>query len=117
MCCWFDHFIRSEAPNWYCSRKLKPALNRPGHPAFLSTALDLVDLSEPGESSGGGTKDQRRRSPVRRKASSASPRRHTRPEGTELIQVEVEHLPASPRTPERISLDSGTYTQEAHDIT
>ncbi|XP_071347589.1 PEX5-related protein isoform X2 [Trachinotus anak] len=90
--------------------------------AVLSTALDLVDLSEPGGSSGGssggsnggssgsssaggGNKD-RRRSPLRRKGSSRSPRRRGRPEETELIQVEVEHLPASPRTPERISLDS-----------
>ncbi|XP_026219190.1 PEX5-related protein isoform X2 [Anabas testudineus] len=82
--------------------------------AVLSTALDLVDLSEPGESSGGsnggrssssGKKDQRR-SPLRRKGSSKSPRRRARPDETELIQVEVEHLPTSPRTPERISLDS-----------
>ncbi|GLD71361.1 PEX5-related protein-like isoform X1, partial [Lates japonicus] len=56
--------------------------------AVLSTALDLVDLSEPGRQWG------------------QSPRRRGRPEETELIQVEVEHLPASPRTPERISLDS-----------
>ncbi|XP_045898226.1 PEX5-related protein-like, partial [Micropterus dolomieu] len=91
----------------------------------LSTALDLVDLSEPGESSTGSNggssgsssvggsssnKDQRRspqrRSPLRRKGSPRSPRCRTRPDETELIQVEVEHLPASPRTPERISLDS-----------
>ncbi|XP_036941206.1 PEX5-related protein isoform X1 [Acanthopagrus latus] len=81
--------------------------------AVLSTALDLVDLSEPGESSGGSnggssgsSNKEQRRSPLRRKASSRSPRRRTRPDETELIQVEVEHLPASPRTPERISLDS-----------
>ncbi|CAJ1073163.1 PEX5-related protein isoform X1 [Xyrichtys novacula] len=103
--------------------------------AVLSTALDLVDLSDPGESSGGsnggsvgghsvgghsvgghsvgghsvgvsiGNKEQRR-SPLRRKGSSKSPRRKTRPDETELIQVEVDHLPPSPRTPERISLDS-----------
>ncbi|XP_037618905.1 PEX5-related protein isoform X2 [Sebastes umbrosus] len=96
--------------------------------AVLSTALDLVDLSEPGDDGGGGgvssggggggggggvssgggggsNKDQRR-SPLRRKGSSRSPRRRTRPDETELIQVEVEHLPDSPRTPERISLDS-----------
>eukprot|EP00064_Thunnus_orientalis_P020692 superscaffoldBa00005831_g20837 len=52
-----------------------------------------------------GNKD-RRRSPLRRKGSSRSPRRRMRPDETELIQVEVEQLPASPRTPERISLDS-----------
>ncbi|XP_031697125.1 PEX5-related protein-like, partial [Anarrhichthys ocellatus] len=85
--------------------------------AVLSTALDLVDLSEPADSTGGSNggvsgvsgsssnKDQRR-SPLRRKGSSRSPRRRTRPDETELIQVEVEHLPASPRTPERVSLDS-----------
>ncbi|XP_023256919.1 PEX5-related protein-like [Seriola lalandi dorsalis] len=88
--------------------------------AVLSTALDLVDLSEPGESSGGSSGGSnggssgsssvgggsKRRSPLRRKGSSRSPRRRARPEETELIQVEVEHLPGSPRTPERISLDS-----------
>ncbi|KAL3989188.1 hypothetical protein ACER0C_013506 [Sarotherodon galilaeus] len=73
--------------------------------AVLSTALDLVDLSELGERSGGSNKEQRR-SPLRRKGSSKSPRRRVKPEETELIQVQVEHLPASPRTPERISLDS-----------
>ncbi|CAI5677102.1 PEX5-related protein isoform X1 [Oreochromis niloticus] len=73
--------------------------------AVLSTALDLVDLSELGERSGGSNKE-RRRSPLRRKGSSKSPRRRVKPEETELIQVQVEHLPASPRTPERISLDS-----------
>ncbi|XP_035491234.1 PEX5-related protein isoform X2 [Scophthalmus maximus] len=65
--------------------------------SVLSTALDLVDLSEPGRSS----KSRRRMSPLRR-----SPRRRARPEETELIQVEAEHRPASPRTPERASLDS-----------
>lgn len=77
-------------------------------PVVLSTALDLVDLSEPAlcsDGAGSSIKDQRR-SPLRRK-DSRSPRRRTRPDETELIQVEVEHLPASPRTPERTSLDSG----------
>ncbi|XP_041658976.1 PEX5-related protein-like isoform X2 [Cheilinus undulatus] len=82
--------------------------------AVLSTALDLVDLSDPGEGSGssdgGGvavvSNKEQRRSPLRRKGSSKSPRKRTKPDETELIQVEVEHLPASPRTPERISLDS-----------
>ncbi|XP_040911706.1 PEX5-related protein isoform X2 [Toxotes jaculatrix] len=107
-----DDFLsesRSDAP---CTRPLT------SNAAVLSTALDLVDLSEPGESSGGsnggssgsssvaGSDKDRRRSPLRRKGSSRSPRRRARPEETELIQVEVEHLPASPRTPERISLDS-----------
>nr|XP_040028368.1 PEX5-related protein isoform X1 [Gasterosteus aculeatus aculeatus] len=79
--------------------------------AVLSTALDLVDLSEPAlcsDGAGSSIKDQRR-SPLRRK-DSRSPRRRTRPDETELIQVEVEHLPASPRTPERTSLDSGGWS-------
>ncbi|XP_047446701.1 PEX5-related protein [Mugil cephalus] len=80
--------------------------------AVLSTSLDLVDLSDLGSTGnggggggGGGTKDRRRLSPLRRKGSSMSPRRRVKPEETELIQVEVGHL-SSPRTPERISLDS-----------
>ncbi|XP_062259935.1 PEX5-related protein isoform X2 [Platichthys flesus] len=68
----------------------------------LATALNLVDLSEPGEVSGG----RRRSRPLRRKGSSMSPRRRACPEETELIQVEVDHLPVRPRTPERVSLDS-----------
>ncbi|KAM6919874.1 PEX5-related protein [Lycodopsis pacificus] len=100
--------IRSDAPS---TRPLT------SNTAVLSTALDLVDLSEPADCTGGSTggvsgvsgssrnKDQRR-SPLGRKGISRSPRRRTRPDETELIQVEVEHLPASPRTPERVSLDS-----------
>ncbi|XP_041849022.1 PEX5-related protein isoform X2 [Melanotaenia boesemani] len=72
--------------------------------AVLSTTLDLVDLSDPGASS--TSIRELRRSPLRMKGSFKSPRRRVRTEETELIQVEVEHLPASPRTPERISLDS-----------
>lgn len=71
--------------------------------AVLSTALDLVDLSDPAQ-----PREHRvRKSPLRRKAGSRSPRHRTRTEETELIQVQVEPRPASPRTPERISLDSG----------
>ncbi|XP_061589060.1 PEX5-related protein-like isoform X2 [Cololabis saira] len=73
--------------------------------AVLSTALDLVDLSDSGDSSGRSNKNHWR-SPLRRKASSESARCQTRTQETELIQVEVEQLPTSPRTPERISLDS-----------
>ncbi|TKS79256.1 PEX5-related protein PEX2-related protein PEX5-like protein [Collichthys lucidus] len=115
------------------SRSDAPCRPLTSNTAVLSTALDLVDLSEPGESSGGSnggssvggsnggssvggsnrgssssssSSKEQRRSPLRRKTSSRSPRRRTRPDETELIQVEVEHLPGSPRTPERISLDS-----------
>ncbi|XP_071379199.1 LOW QUALITY PROTEIN: PEX5-related protein [Centroberyx affinis] len=94
-----DDFLsesRSDAP------PRRPPLT--SNTAVLSTALDLVDLSEPGESN--GSNEDRRRSPLRRKGSSKSPRRRRRPDETELIQVEVERLPSSPRTPERISLDS-----------
>uniref|UniRef100_UPI0037E9222E PEX5-related protein n=1 Tax=Semicossyphus pulcher TaxID=241346 RepID=UPI0037E9222E len=102
-----DDFLsesRSDAPS---SRPLT------SNTAVLSTALDLVDLSEPGEGSGGSnggssssSNREQRRSPLRRKGSSKSPRRRIKPDETELIQVEVQHLPGSPRTPERISLDS-----------
>uniref|UniRef100_A0A3P8RSB2 PEX5-related protein n=1 Tax=Amphiprion percula TaxID=161767 RepID=A0A3P8RSB2_AMPPE len=79
--------------------------------AVLTTTLDLVDLSEPSNgggiegSIGGSTRNSRKRSPLRRKGSSKSPRHRARADETELIQVEVEHL-SSPRTPERVSLDS-----------
>ncbi|XP_062412481.1 PEX5-related protein [Sardina pilchardus] len=73
--------------------------------AVLSTALDLVDLSE--------TTERRwswdRRSPLgsRREGRRCSPRRK-KPDETELIQVEPETEPPSPGplNPERISLDS-----------
>ncbi|XP_013885207.1 PEX5-related protein [Austrofundulus limnaeus] len=73
---------------------------RVSNTAVLSTALDLVDLSDPGES-----RNCRRKSPLRRrrKSSSKSPRHRTRTEETELVHVDV---PTSPRTPDRMSLDS-----------
>ncbi|TDH06406.1 hypothetical protein EPR50_G00132790 [Perca flavescens] len=80
--------------------------------AVLSTALDLVDLSEPGGCRGntehlsepGGCRGntKQRRSPVRRKGDSLSPRRQTRPEETELIQVEAQ----SPISLDSVSLPS-----------
>ncbi|KAF1383152.1 hypothetical protein PFLUV_G00128330 [Perca fluviatilis] len=80
--------------------------------AVLSTALDLVDLSEPGGCRGntehlsepGGCRGntEQRRSPVRRKGGSRSPRRQTRPEETELIQVETQ----SPISLDSVSLPS-----------
>lgn len=60
-----------------------------------------MDLSEPGQSGGGRIKEQRRRSPLRRKAGSLSPRRHSRPKDTDLVQVEAEFQP------DRISLGAG----------
>lgn len=88
-----DDFLsesRADAP----SSVPKPASNSAG----LSTSLDLVDLSEPGQSGGGRIKEQKRRSPLRRKAGSLSPRRHSRPKDTDLVQVEAEFQP------DRISL-------------
>uniref|UniRef100_A0A3Q4HG92 PEX5-related protein n=1 Tax=Neolamprologus brichardi TaxID=32507 RepID=A0A3Q4HG92_NEOBR len=72
--------------------------------AVLSSTLDLLDLSEPGE---------RRNSRDRKSAllsqgdsqKNSSHRKKT--DETELIQVEVEHTGPSMRTPERASLDSG----------
>ncbi|XP_077054893.1 PEX5-related protein isoform X2 [Siphateles boraxobius] len=66
--------------------------------AVLSSSLDLLDLSEPGERR--HSKD--RKSPL---SSKGTPYRR-KPDETELIQVDVEHsLPCS-RTPEKMSLDS-----------
>ncbi|KAL6103688.1 uncharacterized protein ACO6RY_13583 [Pungitius sinensis] len=81
--------------------------------AVLSTAVDLVDLSEPADCSEGAASSNKyqRTSPLRRN-DSRSPRHRTRPDETELIQVEVEHLPASPRTPERTSEDSGSRSTQ-----
>ncbi|KAK5611373.1 hypothetical protein CRENBAI_017641 [Crenichthys baileyi] len=88
------------------SHHLLEGLGSPGKAGVLSTALDLVDLGDPAE-----TRERRgRKSPLRRKAGSRSPRHRTRTEETELIQVQVEHLPASPKTPEIISLDSASLT-------
>ncbi|XP_062337965.1 PEX5-related protein [Osmerus eperlanus] len=79
--------------------------------AVLSTALDLVDLSEPGETSSGfnsrkGSSRARRSPTVPKRGSAKSSPRRRRPEDTELIQVEVDRSSPSPRTPERVSLDS-----------
>ncbi|XP_034147394.1 PEX5-related protein isoform X2 [Esox lucius] len=78
--------------------------------AVLSTALDLVDLSEPSDTGGRKGTVRERPSPSRPRNGSSknSPRRGRKMEETELIQVEVERSssPRTPRTPERVSLDS-----------
>ncbi|XP_058489335.1 PEX5-related protein isoform X1 [Solea solea] len=82
-----DDFLsesRSDAPS--SSSACPPTSNTAG-----VSSLDLVDLSEPGHSSGWSHKE-RRRSPLRRKGSSMSPRRRVTLEDTELIRVEAEHL-------------------------
>ena len=70
----------------------------------LSSTLDLLDLSEPGDRR--NSKD--RKSPL----SSLGKGQKNKPNSknmdeTELIQVEVEQTGPSIRTPERMSLDSG----------
>ena len=70
----------------------------------LSSALDLLDLSEPSEQRNGRDK----RSPLASRGEtpkSAALRKRT--DETELIQVEVEHTALTTRTPERRSMDSG----------
>uniref|UniRef100_A0A672M704 PEX5-related protein n=1 Tax=Sinocyclocheilus grahami TaxID=75366 RepID=A0A672M704_SINGR len=66
--------------------------------AVLSSSLDLLDLSEPGERR--HSKD--RKSPLSTKG---TPYRK-KPDETELIQVDVEQSIPCSRTPEKISLDS-----------
>uniref|UniRef100_A0A3Q0RUI6 PEX5-related protein n=1 Tax=Amphilophus citrinellus TaxID=61819 RepID=A0A3Q0RUI6_AMPCI len=72
--------------------------------AVLSSTLDLLDLSEPGERR--NSKD--RRSPLSFQGDSQKNNPHRKKtDETELIQVEVEQTGPSMRTPERASLDSG----------
>uniref|UniRef100_A0A3P9MVS6 PEX5-related protein-like n=1 Tax=Poecilia reticulata TaxID=8081 RepID=A0A3P9MVS6_POERE len=93
-----DDFLAESRSEAACGRP--PTSN----PAVLSTALDLVDLSDPAE-----TRHHRvAKSPVRRTAGSRSPRHktRTRTEETELVPVQLERRPAGPGTPDRTSLDS-----------
>ncbi|XP_053720565.1 PEX5-related protein isoform X4 [Synchiropus splendidus] len=73
--------------------------------AVLSSTLDLVDLSEPGE---------RRNSKDRKSSLSSQKNNHHRKktDETELIQVEVEHTGSSMRTKDRASLDSVTIASQ-----
>ncbi|XP_030288868.1 PEX5-related protein isoform X4 [Sparus aurata] len=72
---------------------------------FLSSTLDLLDLSEPGDRR--NSKD--RKSPLSSRGNSQKNNHHRKKtDETELIQVEVEHTRPSMRTPERASLDSVT---------
>ncbi|XP_076009233.1 PEX5-related protein [Genypterus blacodes] len=70
--------------------------------AVLSSTLDLLDLSEPGERKS----SKERKSPRGDGHKSNAHRKKT--DETELIQVEVEQTGPSSRTPERASLDSVT---------
>uniref|UniRef100_A0A671YZI4 PEX5-related protein n=1 Tax=Sparus aurata TaxID=8175 RepID=A0A671YZI4_SPAAU len=81
-------------------------LSRPvtSNTAVLSSTLDLLDLSEPGDRR--NSKD--RKSPLSSRGNSQKNNHHRKKtDETELIQVEVEHTRPSMRTPERASLDSG----------
>lgn len=70
----------------------------------LSSTLDLLDLSEPGEKK--SSKDKR--SPQSSRGNSQKKNCHRKKtDETELIQVEVEQTGKGVRTPERASTDSG----------
>ncbi|XP_031162937.1 PEX5-related protein isoform X1 [Sander lucioperca] len=71
--------------------------------AVLSSTLDLLDLSEPGERR--SSKDKR--SPLSSRGNSQKNNPHRKKtDETELIQVDVEQTGQSMRTPERASIDS-----------
>uniref|UniRef100_A0A8C8C452 PEX5-related protein n=1 Tax=Oncorhynchus tshawytscha TaxID=74940 RepID=A0A8C8C452_ONCTS len=78
--------------------------------AVLSSALDLVDLSEPSERSSRKVSVRERPSPLGpcKGNSKNSPRRGNRRDETELIQVEVKRASSArtPLAPERVSLES-----------
>ncbi|CAB1413025.1 unnamed protein product, partial [Pleuronectes platessa] len=74
-------------------------------PTVLSSTLDLLDLSEPGERR--SSKDKKITLTSRRDSQKNNHHRKKTDE-TELIQVEVEQTGPSMRTPERASLDSGS---------
>ncbi|XP_029988484.1 PEX5-related protein isoform X2 [Sphaeramia orbicularis] len=73
--------------------------------AVLSSTLDLLDLSEPGER----RNSRDRKSPLSSRGNSQKNTPHRKKtDETELIQVEVEQTGPNMRTPERASLDSVT---------
>ncbi|XP_071198543.1 PEX5-related protein-like isoform X2 [Salvelinus alpinus] len=73
--------------------------------AVLSSTLDLLDLSEPGERR---NSKQDKKSPLlsRGDGPKNTPHRKKTTDETELIQVDVEQTVPSSHTPERVSLDS-----------
>ncbi|CAL8253295.1 unnamed protein product [Merluccius merluccius] len=92
--------------DFLCETKCDGSRPRPvtSNTAVLSSALDLLDLSEPSEQRNGRDK----RSPRGEAQKSTALRKRT--DETELIQVEVEHTALNSRTPERVSLDSVNIT-------
>ncbi|KAJ3599605.1 hypothetical protein NHX12_033561 [Muraenolepis orangiensis] len=95
--------------DFLCETKCDGSRPRPvtSNTAVLSSALDLLDLSEPSEQRNGRDK----KSPL---GSRGEAQKNTtlrkRTDETELIQVEVEHTALKSRTPERVSLDSVNVT-------
>ncbi|KAJ8011453.1 hypothetical protein DPEC_G00058370 [Dallia pectoralis] len=85
--------------------------------AVLSTALDLVDLSEPSDTGSrkGSIRERPSPSRPRKGCSKNSPRRGRKMEETELIHVEVERS-SSPRTPERESVRSSSRLEKWEDV-
>uniref|UniRef100_A0A668AX66 PEX5-related protein n=1 Tax=Myripristis murdjan TaxID=586833 RepID=A0A668AX66_9TELE len=81
--------------------------------AVLSSTLDLLDLSEPGERR--SSKDKKSPLSLRGEGQKSNLHRKKTDE-TELIQVEVEQIGPSLRTPERVSLDSGRGTLQILDV-
>ncbi|XP_065811931.1 PEX5-related protein isoform X2 [Labrus bergylta] len=82
-------------------------LSRPvtSNTAVLSSTLDLLDLSEPGDRK----TIKNRRSPLSSRGNSLKKNAHRKKtDETELIQVEIEQTGPSMRTPERASIDSVT---------
>ncbi|XP_035269538.1 PEX5-related protein isoform X1 [Anguilla anguilla] len=71
--------------------------------AVLSSTLDLLDLSEPGETRNG--KDKKSPLAARGEGPKCPPHRKKQDE-TELIQVDVEQNAPRTKTPERLSLES-----------
>ncbi|XP_052331324.1 PEX5-related protein-like isoform X3 [Oncorhynchus keta] len=73
--------------------------------AVLSSTLDLLDLSEPGERR---NSKQDKNSPLLSRGDGPKnmPHRKKTTDETELIQVDVEQTVPCPHTPERVSLDS-----------
>uniref|UniRef100_A0A8C5I9N0 PEX5-related protein n=1 Tax=Gouania willdenowi TaxID=441366 RepID=A0A8C5I9N0_GOUWI len=93
--------------DFLCETKCE-GVSRPvtSNTAVLSSTLDLLDLSEPGERKY-SSKD--RKSPLSSRSGSQKSNSHRKKtDETELIQVDIEHTGPSMKNPERTSLESGT---------
>ncbi|KAI1891585.1 hypothetical protein AGOR_G00145300 [Albula goreensis] len=83
-----------------CDATVRPVTS---NTAVLSSTLDLLDLSEPGERR--NSKDKKSPLASRGEGLKGTPHRKKQDE-TELIQVDIEQSTPCSRTPERMSLDS-----------